>query len=61
MRKVKIVYDSNREKIKILMDHKRLAKDLKSKVKIDEYFTTRRLEINRKRTKIGPFVGSLTK
>lgn len=61
MRKVKVVYDSNKEKIRFLIDKKNLADNPRHKIKIDQYFNTRKLEIYRKRQKTGPFVGSLTK
>ena len=61
IRKIKIVYDTNREKIHTLLEQKKLFIDPNDKHKIDEYFKIRRLEIHRKRFKTGPFIGSLTK
>jgi hypothetical protein len=43
------------------LDKRKLLNNVEGKVKIDSYFSTRQIEIQRKREFTGPFTGSLTK
>jgi hypothetical protein len=60
-RKQKIIYDKQADKIKFLFEKRKLAPTSEGRVKVDNFLSTRQIEIARRRDYTGPFTGSLTK
>lgn len=61
LRRNKSSFTKASEKIRELIKDRRDATDAKTKIRIDQYITTRQVEVQRKRIFLGPFTGSLTK
>lgn len=61
IRRNKSSFTKASEKIRDLIKDRSNANDVKTKIRIDQYITTRQIEVQRKRTYLGAFTGSLTK